>query len=63
LIHLSGGLAGLIGAIIAGPRAGRFKPIRENGDLKNSNTVSNSNGYDEIVRKFCDGEWDIQEIN
>lgn len=29
LIHLSGGTAGLIGAIIAGPRLGRFKPIRE----------------------------------
>ena len=53
----------MIGAIIAGPRAGRFKPIRESGDLKNSNTVSNSNGYDEVVRKFYDGEWDIQEIN
>lgn len=28
MIHLSGGIAGLIGAITAGPRAGRFKPIR-----------------------------------
>jgi Amt family ammonium transporter len=34
LIHLSGGVAGFIGAIIAGPRLGRFKPIREKGDLK-----------------------------
>jgi Amt family ammonium transporter len=39
LIHLSGGLAGFIGAIIARPRLGRFKPIREKGDLKSSKTV------------------------
>jgi hypothetical protein len=39
LIHLSGGTAGLIGAIIAGPRLGRFKPIRDVGDLDPKNTV------------------------
>ena len=38
LIHLSGGVAGFIGAIIAGRRLGRFKPIRENGDLNKSKT-------------------------
>jgi len=39
LIHLSGGTAGLIAAIIAGPRLGRFKPIRDVGDLDPKNTV------------------------
>lgn len=63
LIHLSGGIAGFIGAIIARPRLGRFKPIREKGDLDSSKTVLNKEGYAEVVRRFYEGEWDMQQIN
>jgi ammonia channel protein AmtB len=63
LIHLSGGIAGFIGASIAGPRLGRFKPIREKGDLKESKTIESKEGYAEVVRRFYEGEWDMQQVN
>jgi Amt family ammonium transporter len=33
VVHLTGGISGLIGAIIVGPRLGKFKSIRQDGDI------------------------------
>jgi ammonium transporter, Amt family len=33
VIHLTGGVCGLIGAIMCGPRLGRFRSIRPGGDI------------------------------
>jgi ammonia channel protein AmtB len=42
VIHMTGGICGLITAVACGPRLGRFKPIREGGDLNKTETEMRS---------------------
>jgi ammonia channel protein AmtB len=41
VVHMTGGIAGFITCIILGPRAGKFKTIRENADYKYTTPTSN----------------------
>lgn len=50
VVHLTGGISGLIGAIIVGPRLGKFKSIRQDGDIDqdvvNTSQLSSSDKQD-----------------
>jgi Amt family ammonium transporter len=70
VVHLTGGIAGLCGAIIAGPRIGIFEDEDE-AELDPENPVrplktimiNNVNGYDEVFAKYERGEWDILRVH
>ena len=73
VVHMTGGIAGFITCIILGPRAGKFKNIREYDDHKHNSisvnydiTIKNDetqeqkmNGFSEVLNKYHSGEWDL----
>lgn len=71
IVHLTGGIAGLVGAIIAGPRIGRFpEKGKETSGAPNSAQIEPStqvdagiNGYAEVIAKYEKGEWDINRVH
>lgn len=73
---MTGGVCGLTAAIICGPRLGRFKDIRESGDVsakreikiavnaeKPLEEVDNKASYSDIIKKFKDGDIDIDHVH
>ena len=60
LVHLTGGVAGLVGSMVCGPRLGKFKPIRDDGDYdlvyfaddKSSEIEQDFNGYKTVIENL-----------
>lgn len=69
IVHLTGGVAGLVGAIIAGPRIGRFpEEDKKAGVFPHSETPVNLagvdiDGYAMVCAKYEKGEWDINRVH
>lgn len=65
---MTGGFAGLTGAIVCGPRIGRFKDIRTGTviDDKHSKVMKTSKSsatYSEVHRKFIKKEIEIEHVH
>ena len=63
IVHLVGGAAGMVGAIIAGPRLGRFKPIRGKGIPDVDAGKGSKTTYETVVENFKRKDWDMVRIN
>lgn len=66
VVHLTGGISGLAGAIICGPRIGRFEEASLNAVGTASGPDPNVNrvdGYSLVHQKYVNKEWDILRVH
>jgi len=66
-VHLTGGISGLAGAIICGPRIGKFE---DNKELNAVGTATGADpkknmvdGYNLVHQKYVNKEWDILRVH
>lgn len=65
VVHLTGGISGLAGAIICGPRIGKFD--EESPKLSQIGGESSSrqatDGYELVYKYYKEGKWDILRVH
>ena len=69
VVHLTGGIAGVAGAAICGPRMGKFDSLAKIQHTNSDNEVAPSRrisviyGYQAVLEKFHREEWDITRVH
>ena len=68
VVHVTGGFAGLMGAIVIGPRIGRFNDIRtgehiEKNHAKMMKTHESASTYAQVHKKYIKREIEIEHVH
>ena len=65
IVHLTGGISGLAGAIICGKRIGKFPSAEEQEKLDQKEAAANKteDGFAEVHKRYIDGQWDILRVH